>query len=95
MIIEYLCNVSSSILRDEDINKIKKIFMKGGNSMLAEMLMENQKKAYLGGKREGIKKAKIQIAKELLKGKMEIKDIERCTKLKEEEIIKIKKSLKN
>ena len=99
MIIEYLCNVFSSILRDEDINKIKKIFMEGGNSMLAEMLMENQKKAYLGGKREGkiegIKKAKIQIAKELLKGKMEIKDIERCTKLKEEEIIKIKKSMKN
>ena len=107
MIIEYLCNVSSSILRDEEINKIKKIFMEGGNSMLAEMLMENQKKAYLGGKREGIKegkregeragikKAKIQIAKELLKSKLEIKDIERCTKLKEEEIIKIKKSLKS
>ncbi len=68
MIIEYLCNISSTKLSQQKINEIKKLFMKGEKSMLAEIFMEKEKKAWLGGreegKREGIKEGKIAGIKE-------------------------------
>lgn len=50
------------------------------------------------GKREGIKegisKAKIEIAKEMIKQKIDIEKICRCTKISKKEIEKIKKEIK-
>ena len=86
MIIEYLCNISSTKLSQQKINEIKKLFMKGEKTMLAEIFMEKEKKAWLGGKEEGIKQSKNEFAKKLLKSGIDIKNIKEWTGLSEKEI---------
>ena len=58
MIIEYLCNISSTKLSSKKVKEIKKLFMKGEKSMLAEIFKEKERKARLGGKREGKREGK-------------------------------------
>ena len=58
MIIDYLCNISSTKLQPDKVKEIKKLFMEGDNTMLAEIFMEKERKAWLGGKKEGIEEGK-------------------------------------
>ena len=90
MIIEYLCNISSTKLSSKKVKEIKKLFMKGEKSMLAEIFIEKEKKAWLGGKKEGKREGKYEIAKKLLKNNISIENIKKWTGLSNDEINKIK-----
>ena len=105
MIIEYLCNISSTKLSSKKVKEIKKLFMKGEKSMLAEIFMEKERKAWLGGKKEGKKEGKregkregkYEIAEKLLNNGISIENIKNWTGLSNDEINKIKsnKKIKN
>ena len=107
VIIDYLCNVSSLKLKDEDIEKIRSKFKKGEVSMIAEIMIEKEKKAWLRGKKEGIeegkkkgvkegkreekKNTKMQIARKLLESKVSIENIKKWTELSEKEVMDLKR----
>ena len=70
--------------------------------MLAEIFMEKERKAWLGGKKEGIEegkkegiiKSKYEIAKKLLKNNISTENIKNWTGLSNKEINEIKKEIR-
>ena len=59
--------------------------------MIAEIMIEKEKKAWLRGKREEKKNIKMQIARRLLESKVSIENIKKWTELPEKEIMDLKR----
>ena len=104
---EYTYNVSSKILNKKDLEEVNReiIEEKGGKSMLLEVMLEAKKKIEIEKRKVNKEKRKVNeekrkasekvkdIVKEMLKNNLNIETIKKCTKLSEEEILKLKDSI--
>ena len=97
---EYTYNVASKILNKNDLEEVNReiIEEKGGKSMLLEVMLEAKKKIEIQKRKVNEEKRKASekvkdIVKEMLKNNLNIETIKKCTKLSEEEILKLKDSI--
>ena len=97
---EYTYNVASKILNKNDLEEVNReiIEEKGGKSMLLEVMLEAKKKIEIQKRKVNEEKRKASekvkdIVKEMLKNNLNIEKIKKCTKLSEEEILKLKDSI--
>ena len=97
---EYTYNVASKILNKNDLEEVNREIKKekGGKSMLLEVMLEAKKKIEIQKRKVNEEKRKASekvkdIVKEMLKNNLNIETIKKCTKLSEEEILKLKDSI--